>query len=155
MIADSEISTMDPAERVGYFGTFAVFLICGILLVVFGVRRLMRRSEMRKQQQYGYLQQHGYQPPYGAPSGGYPPQSPMPPSQSPYGVQGGGPAYGQAPYPQAGQQPGNYPPPNPYAPQPMIGKPPNIVLSIAMIVLGVFLLLATLGALAQGASGTA
>lgn len=124
MIADSEISTMQPGELVGYFGAFAVFLIGGILLIVFGTRRLMRRSAIRKQRQYG--PSAGYQPP------------------APYGVQGAG-----------------YPQPNPYAPQPMSGKPdlsakkpPNLVISIVMIALGALLTLATVGALAQSASGT-
>ncbi|GGB25999.1 hypothetical protein GCM10011492_15200 [Flexivirga endophytica] len=137
MIADSEISTMQPGELVGYFGAFAVFLIGGILLIVFGTRRLMRRSAIRKQRQYG--PSAGYQPPapYGVQGAGYQPPAP-------YGVQGAG-----------------YPQPNPYAPQPMSGKPdlsakkpPNLVISIVMIALGALLTLATVGALAQSASGT-
>lgn len=125
---------MEPGEVVGYLGAFAVFLIGGILLIVFGCRRLSRRSAIRRQQQYG------------------PPVAYQPPS--PYGAQSGQAPYGQPPY-ASGQ-------PNPYAPQAMTGtkelatkKPPNLALSIVMIVLGALLTLASLSTLAQSAGGSA
>lgn len=142
---------MDPAERVGYLGTFVVFLVCGILLIVFGVRRLMKRAAIKRQLQYGPA---AYQP--------------QPYSQQPYDP----PSYNPQSYnPQGGYQPPGYTtnppnpygaPPNPYGAQPIEPgptpakqQPPNLALSILMIVLGALLALSVLSAVAQSGSGAA
>ncbi len=131
---------MNTGELVGYFGAFAIFLIASILLIVFGIRRLMKRSAMERQRQYG-----DQATPYAARGQSHPPAYGQPP-------------YGQSPY----GSPGGYPmqQPDPYAAQAVSGKattkkPPNMGLSILMIVIGGVLLLASLSAVAQGASGTA
>lgn len=82
MMVITDVSTMDPAERGGYLGALAIFLVAGIVLVVFGIRRLMKRSEMQRRRQYGpppgWPQQPGMQPgPYAPqPTAGKPERQP-------------------------------------------------------------------------------
>ncbi len=126
MTATVLMESMDPAERAGFLFSFLLFLVGGILLLVFGIRRLGKRSRMLRERNAA---QYGYPPPQPGydPNAGYPP-----PPSAPYG-----------------------PPAPPVPPGNSVqsaAKPPNQGISIAMIVLGALLLLGVLGNLANAAS---
>jgi hypothetical protein len=134
MVASNDIATMDPAERAGYVIALLVFLAGGILLLVFGIRNLMRRSAIQRRQRYG--------------ASGFPPGPYGPGGQQPYGQAPDG---GQPPYSPNLQQPQWNPQ------QQLAGKPeklPSQGAAIAMIVFGAILLLGILSSLANASSGT-
>lgn len=122
-LSELAVQATSPAYVAGQITGSLLFLVGGVLLLIFGIRRLNERSRARRAQQF--------QPQPGP--GGYP--GPLTGAGPPYHPSS---PLGRPVMPPAGHDDAK--------------KPPSLTISIIMLVVGVLLLLALLSSLANAAS---